>query len=231
MDLTIEKKVQESLLAVRDKAKLEAEEGLKLKVAEKDELIAAMQRQVEELKRRAEQGSQQMQGEIQELELESLLRSTFPLDSIEPVAKGEHGGDVIHRVVRSRRSAVRHDFVGIETDQELERRLARQAARRPARRESRNRIDRHAGTSQGGRNLQHCRRRVGRGPPLCRAGGDRIAIFADRTGRGRQAGEGQQSKMELVYQYFTGPRFRHRIQAIVEKFTDMNEDLDKSARR
>ena len=40
MDLTIEKKVQESLLAVRDKAKLEAEEGLKLKVAEKEELIA-----------------------------------------------------------------------------------------------------------------------------------------------------------------------------------------------
>ena len=43
----------------------------------------------------------------------------------------------------------------------------------------------------------------------------------------RQAGEGQQSKMELVYQYLTGPRFRHRIEAIVEKFADMNEDLDK----
>jgi hypothetical protein len=43
----------------------------------------------------------------------------------------------------------------------------------------------------------------------------------------RKAGEGQQTKMELVYQYLTGPRFRHRIQAIVEKFTDMHEDLDK----
>ena len=37
----------------------------------------------------------------------------------------------------------------------------------------------------------------------------------------RQAGEGQQTKMELVYQYLTGPRFRHRIEAIVEKFADM----------
>jgi hypothetical protein len=33
--------------------------------------------------------------------------------------------------------------------------------------------------------------------------------------------------MELIYQYLTGPKFRHRIQAIVEKFTDMQDDLDK----
>ena len=51
---------------MRDKAKLEAEEALKLKVAEKEETIAAMQRQIEELKRKAEQGSQQLQGEVQE---------------------------------------------------------------------------------------------------------------------------------------------------------------------
>jgi len=33
--------------------------------------------------------------------------------------------------------------------------------------------------------------------------------------------------MEMVYQYLTGPRFRQRIQAIVEKFADMQEDLDR----
>ncbi len=43
----------------------------------------------------------------------------------------------------------------------------------------------------------------------------------------RQAGEGQQTKMELVYQYLTGSRFRQRVQAIVEKFSDMQQDLDK----
>ena len=43
----------------------------------------------------------------------------------------------------------------------------------------------------------------------------------------RQAGEGQKTKMELVYQYLTGPRFRHRVEAIVEKFEDMQADLDK----
>ncbi len=43
----------------------------------------------------------------------------------------------------------------------------------------------------------------------------------------RQAGEGQQTKMELVYRYLTGPRFRQRIEAIVEKFSEMQSDLDK----
>jgi hypothetical protein len=43
----------------------------------------------------------------------------------------------------------------------------------------------------------------------------------------RQASEGQQTKMEMVYQYLTGPRFRHRIQAIVEAFSSMREDLDR----
>jgi hypothetical protein len=43
----------------------------------------------------------------------------------------------------------------------------------------------------------------------------------------RIAGEGQQTKMELVYRYLTGPRFRHRIEAIVERFSEMQADLDR----
>ena len=43
----------------------------------------------------------------------------------------------------------------------------------------------------------------------------------------RQAGDGQYTKMGMIYEYLTGPRFRNRIESIVEKFTDMQEDLDK----
>ena len=43
----------------------------------------------------------------------------------------------------------------------------------------------------------------------------------------RQALEGQQTKTEMVYQYLTGPRFRHRVEAIVEAFSSMQEDLDR----
>jgi hypothetical protein len=43
----------------------------------------------------------------------------------------------------------------------------------------------------------------------------------------RHAREGQETKMEMVYDYLTGSRFRHRVEAIVEKFSDMQADLDR----
>lgn len=43
----------------------------------------------------------------------------------------------------------------------------------------------------------------------------------------RQASEGQQTKTEMINQYLTGPRFRQRVEAIVEAFSNMQEDLDK----
>ena len=64
MDLTIQKRVQAELGTVRETAKKEAEDVLTLKVREKEEQIASMSRQTEELKRRAEQGSQQLQAEV-----------------------------------------------------------------------------------------------------------------------------------------------------------------------
>jgi hypothetical protein len=43
----------------------------------------------------------------------------------------------------------------------------------------------------------------------------------------RQSSQGQQSKTEMVYQYLTGPRFKLRVEAIVEAFSTMQEDLDR----
>lgn len=80
LDLTVERRVQDSIGEIQQKAKAEAEEALGLKVAEKEHQIASMKREIESLKRKAEQGSQQLQGEVLELELESALRATFPAD-------------------------------------------------------------------------------------------------------------------------------------------------------
>ena len=46
----------------------------------------------------------------------------------------------------------------------------------------------------------------------------------------RMTQAGQQSKAEQVYQYLTGARFKQRIEAIVERFTDMRDDIDKERR-
>jgi hypothetical protein len=227
MDLTIEKKVQESLNAVRDKAKQEVEEALKLRVLEKEEQISSMQRQIEELKRKAEQGSQQLQGEVQELELEALLRSKFPLDLIEPVPKGEFGGDVLQRVLgvsgqpcgtilwESKRTKNWSDgwLAKLRDDQ-------RSANAELALLVS-NALPKGVTAFDHVDGIWVAEHRCA--IPVAIALRQSLIEIA----KVRQAGDGQQTKMELVYEYLTGPRFRHRIEAIVEKFSDMQSDLDK----
>ncbi|MCW5783799.1 MAG: DUF2130 domain-containing protein [Nitrospirales bacterium] len=227
LDLTIEKRVQEGLAATRDQAKKEAEEGLKFKVMEKEQTIASMQKQIEELKRRAEQGSQQLQGEVQELELEAMLISKFPLDQISPVAKGEHGGDVLHRVAgsfgqacgtilwESKRTKNWSDgwLIKLREDQRQAKAeiaiIVSQAL--PKEVEAFEFID--------GVWVTHPKVAL----PLAVAMRNTLMEVAGA----RQASEGQQTKMEMVYQYLMGPRFRQRVQAIVEGFSSMKEDLDK----
>ena len=73
-------------------------ERVDLKLKERDEVINSMKEQMDEMKRRAEQGSMQLQGEVQELAIEEILRTFFPFDLIEEVGKGIKGADVIHTV-------------------------------------------------------------------------------------------------------------------------------------
>lgn len=231
LDLTVEKRVQEGLAATREQAKKEAEESLTLKVKEKEETIASMQRQIEDLRRKAEQGSQQLQGEVQELELEALLSTKFPFDRIEPVPKGEHGGDVLHFVVgpvgqpcgtilwESKRTKKWSDgwLTKLRDDQRAAKAelavIISQAL--PKNVETFDLID--------GVWVTHPRAALP------------IAVTLRHTlleiATARQASEGQQTKMEMMYQYLTGPKFRQRIEAIVEAFSSMQDDLHKELGR
>jgi hypothetical protein len=227
LDLTIEKRVQADLSSERDKAKKEAEEELKLKVMEKDQTITAMQRQIEDLKRRAEQGSQQLQGEVQEMELEALLAAKFPRDTIQPVPKGEFGGDVLQRVMgplnqscgtilwECKRTKNWSDgwLPKLREDQRTAKAeiavIVSQALPKDVE---------TFGFVDG----------VWIADPKVALP---VALSLRQTlievASARQAAEGQQTKMEMVYGYLTGPRFRQRIQAIVEAFSSMREDLDR----
>ena len=227
MELTIEKRIQEKLDTTRDQARKEAEEQLKLKVMEKEQTITSMQKQIEELKRKAEQGSQQLQGEVQELELESLLKAKFPHDSIMPVPKGEHGGDVLQCVVgplglacgtiiwESKRTKNWSDgwLAKLREDQRTAKAEIAVIVSQTLPKEVET-FDLVEGVW-----VTHPRAAL---PVALSLRQSLIEIAA-----ARQASEGQQTKMELVYQYLTGPRFRQRVQAIVEAFSSMQEDLDK----
>jgi hypothetical protein len=227
LELTIEKRVQAGLDATRQQARKEAEDEQRLKVMEKELTIAAMQKQIEDLKRRAEQGSQQLQGEVQELELENLLRSKFPFDAIEPVPKGEYGGDVLHRVVGAggqsggtilwefKRTKNWSDawLVKLRGDQRTAKAeigvIVSQIL--PKGVETFELVD--------GVWVTHPRAAL----PVAMVLRQSLLELA----LARQTTEGQQTKTDMVYQYLTGPRFRQRVEAIVEAFSTMQEDLDK----
>jgi hypothetical protein len=226
-ELTVEKRVQEGLGGVRDKAKREAEEELKLKLAEREETIAGMQRQIEALKRKAEQGSQQLQGEVQELELESLLAAKFPSDLVEPVPKGEFGGDILHRVLspsgqqcgtllwESKRTKNWSDgWIGkLKNDQ------------RTARADFAVLVSRTLPKDVAIFDLIDG---VWVVEPRCAVP---VAIALRQSlievASVHQTNEGRRTKMGMVYEYLTGPRFRAHVESIVEKFTEMQGDLDK----
>lgn len=227
LDLTIERRVQGSIEGIQIKAKQEADEAARLRVAEKDQTIESMTRTIEELKRKAEQGSQQSQGEALELELESVLRSRFPMDLVEPVGKGELGADVVQQVNgaigqpagvilwESKRTKAWSDgwLAKLRDDQ---RRSGADVAlivsqALPKHIEHFDLID--------GVWVTH---------PSCAV----PVVVALRqalidVSNSRLVQQGQQSKMEQVYQYLTGTKFRQRVGAVVEKFNDMREDLDR----
>lgn len=227
LELTVQKKVSDELAAVRAQAMKDVEDSIRLKVAEKDRTIASMQEKIEDLKRKADQGSQQLQGEVQELELESLLRGKFPLDSIEPVPKGEFGGDVVQRVIgpggqvcgtilwESKRTKHWSDtwLAKLRDDQRAAKAeiaiLVTQVLQKGV--ETFDVID--------GVWITTPRAAI----PVATS----LRHGLMQVGMARQIAEGQQTKTEMVYQYLTGPAFRHRVEAIVETFTSMREDLDR----
>lgn len=227
LDLTVEKRVQSTVDDIRAKAKQEADEGARLRVLEKDQTIESMARTIEELKRKAEQGSQQSQGEVLEIELEELLRGRFPTDLIEPVGKGELGADVVQQVNgtigqsagiilwESKRTKAWSDgwLPKLRDDQ---RRCGADVAliisqALPKHIEQFDLVD--------GVWIAHPRYAV----PVAVA----LRQTLIEVSNSRLVQQGQQSKMEQVYHYLTGTKFRQRVEAVVEKFNDMREDLDK----
>lgn len=226
LELTIEKRVTASVGAIQMKAKQEAVDEVKLKVLEKDQLIHSMQRQIEELRRKSEQGSQQLQGDVQEVELASILSGRFATDTIARVARGEFGGDVLQQVLssagavcgsilweskrtknwsdawlaklRQDQRAAKADFAVI-VSQVLPKDVA------------------HFDQVEG----------VYVVSPQCIvpvAAMLRKALL--ELALARQSSAASETKAALVYQYLTGPRFRQRLQAMVEAFTMMQEDLN-----
>lgn len=97
--LDLERQLSAERERITKEATDRAAEEYRLKLAERDQKMSDMAKQIDDLKRKAEQGSQQAQGETLEVEIENLLRHFFHEDRIQPVPKGIRGADVIQEVM------------------------------------------------------------------------------------------------------------------------------------
>jgi hypothetical protein len=105
LELSIKRRLNEEreklsleIRAIENQKLEQVESEFKLKLAEKEKQLEDQKKLAEEMRRKAEQGSMQLQGEVQELMLEEILRTNFPYDKIDPVGKGVRGADCIHTV-------------------------------------------------------------------------------------------------------------------------------------
>lgn len=104
-ELEMQKRLMEEGSKIREQAEKSADEKQKLKLLEKDKQLEAARKANEELQRKLNQGSQQMQGEVLELDLEDILSTEFRDDDVSPVEKGVKGAD-IKQVIKSPRGIV-----------------------------------------------------------------------------------------------------------------------------
>ncbi|MCB0832478.1 MAG: DUF2130 domain-containing protein [Bacteroidetes bacterium] len=228
--LEMERKLTDERQKISDDARSRVLEEIRLKDAEKDKHIADLRKQIDELSRRAGQGSQQAQGEIMEVELEQWLRSEFPHDDIKPVPKGIRGADVIQEVFsragqkcgsilwESKRTKTWSDqwIQKLKDDQrEIKSNVAVIVSAALPKEIA------FIGNVEGIW-VSDFSTAMGLASVL-RAG--MIEVSQTRT-----ALIGKNEKMELLYSYLSGPEFRQRIEAVVETFSGMKADLDTEKR-
>ncbi len=227
LELDLQKKMIQKTAEVEEAAKKKAEEESQMRMKEKDMQIQSFKDQLEILKRKAEQGSMQLQGEAQEVILEELLKSLFPFDVIEEVGKGVRGADVVHTV---------KDNFGKSCGK-----IIYESKRTKAFSDSW--IDKLKNDLRGqGADLAII---VTETMPkeLDRFGikdGIWVCSFAEiksvamilrdslqKIHAVRISQENKGDKMQMLYDYLTGREFRQQMEAIVEGFTAMQDSLTK----
>lgn len=224
-----EKKLTQEEDKIRKETREKAEEEHNLKNLEKDKKLQEALKVNEELRRKLEQGSQQTQGEVLEIELEEILRKEFPMDKISEVAKGVRGADIIQKVIdkhnrecgiilwESKNASWSNAWIGkLKEDQRAAK--AQMAVlvtvNLPA--------DVKNFTFKEGVWITNKAYAIG----LAWALRINIAqVFGIKA-----AGEGKNEKMETLFNYLTGTEFKHRVEAIIEAFTNLQTDIEKERR-
>ena len=229
-EVEAQKKLSETLLSEREKIKKSEADKNELRFKELQMQLEAQKKLTEEMKRKQDQGSMQMQGEVQELAIEEWLAAKFPLDTIEEIKKGARGGDCI-QIVHTRteqncgsiyyESKRTKDFqpswiekfkadirdkganIGVLVTEVMPSDMDR------------------FGLKEG---IWICNYDEFKG--LCTVLRESIIKINNAVSTQENKGD----KMDMLYDFLTSNTFRMQIEAIVEGFTQMKSDLDSEKR-
>lgn len=226
MDLEIARRLDEGRATLRNELSTVVAAEYKQKELQKDKQISDMLKQIDELKRKGEQGSQQLQGEVRELDLEESLRMAFPIDEIEPVKTGARGADIIQHV--RDRNGLDIGTILWEVKQTKAWSDSWLQKLKDNLREVRGDVAILLSAALPAGEIEFCAREgVWIATPrlaLCLATVVRAGI--ENVVKATNASIGRQEKSDLVYEYVTGVEFRGCIETTIEAWKAMKSDLE-----
>jgi len=229
-----EAKAQEKIAAevkrVKAEAAMKAQEDAQLKLKEREKTIEDLRDALAAANKRAEQGSMQLQGEVQELAIEEWLQDTFPLDAIEEIKKGARGGDCLQHV--NTRAKLRCGTIYYESK--------RTKAFQPSWIGKFKEDMRQKGADIGVLVTEAMPPDM---PSMGQVDGIWVCTFAEfkslaivlrdtiiRLDMAVESSQNRGEKMGMLYDYMTGPEFKLTIESIVEGIGSMHEDLESEKR-
>lgn len=230
LDLELARRLDEERRRLEASIRKTAAEEQALQLRQKEKQIDDLRKALEDAKRRSELGSQELQGEVLELDIQAALERQFPADRIEPVLKGARGADIVQRVRNERledcgvivwetKNTKNWSPSWIAKLKEDQRAMGASLAALVS-------VALPEGIDELGRidGVWVASRRTY--PALAAALREQLI----QVSFARLASEGRHEKMELLYRYLSGDEFRQRVEAIVDAFVAMQAQLAKERR-
>ncbi|MBL0911672.1 MAG: DUF2130 domain-containing protein [Bacteroidia bacterium] len=230
LEMTLKKQFLEKEELVRQEAARKEQERNELKFKEYEKKFEDQKKLIEELQRKSQQGSMQLQGEVQELAIEQWLRENFPLDVIEEIKKGVRGADCVQLINTHNRPNIGAIYYESKRTKDFQ----------PAWIEKFKADMREKGAQFGvlvtdvlPKDMQRLGQREGiwictyeEFKGLCFVLRESVILLQHAAAVQENKGE----KMSMLYDFLTGNEFRMQVEAIVEGFTQMQEDLNSERR-
>ena len=225
-----QQKIAAEVQRVKAEAVLKAEESAQMKLKEREKTIVDLRDALKAANQRAEQGSMQLQGEVQELAIEEWLQETFPLDTIEEIKKGARGGDCVQQV--NTRSKLRCGTIYYESK--------RTKTFQPAWIGKFKEDMREKGADIGVLVTEAMPSDM---DAMGQVDGIWVCTFAEfkslavvlrrmviELDMAVESSHNRGEKMGMLYDYMTGPEFKLTIESIVEGIASMHADLESEKR-